>query len=52
MGFVLATGLLHVTGILIGLVDLLPVGGKLLRTAGGLIATTGLVLLAALVSHA
>jgi urease accessory protein len=46
LGFVLATGLLHVSGILIGLVDLLPVGGKLLRTAGGLIATTGLVLLA------
>ena len=52
LGFVLATGILHVTGILIGLVDLLPVGGKLLRTAGGLIATTGFLLLAALVSHA
>jgi urease accessory protein len=51
LGFVLATGLLHVSGILIGLVDLLPVGGKLLRTAGGLIATTGFVLLAALVNH-
>jgi urease accessory protein len=52
LGFVLATGLLHVSGILIGLVDLLPVGGKLLRTAGGLIASTGLFLLAALVNHA
>jgi urease accessory protein len=52
LGFVLATGLLHVSGILLGLVDLLPVGGKLLRTAGGLIATTGLFLLAALVNHA
>jgi urease accessory protein len=52
LGFVLATGLLHVSGILIGLVDLLPVGGKLLRTAGGLIATTGVFLLASLVNHA
>jgi urease accessory protein len=52
LGFVLATGLLHVSGILIGLVDLLPAGSRLLRTAGGLIATTGLVLLAALVTHA
>jgi urease accessory protein len=51
LGFVLATGLLHVSGILIGLVDLLPVGGKLLRTAGGLIATTGLFLLVTLVNH-
>ena len=51
LGFVLATGLLHVSGILIGLVDLLPAGSKLLRTAGGLIATTGFVLLAALVNH-
>jgi urease accessory protein len=52
LGFVLATGLLHVSGILIGLVDFLPVGGKLLRTAGGLIASTGLFLLAVLVAHA
>jgi urease accessory protein len=52
LGFVLATGLLHVSGILIGLVDLLPAGSRLLRTAGGLIATTGLVLLVALVTHA
>jgi urease accessory protein len=52
LGFVLATGLLHVSGILIGLVDLLPIGGKLLRTVGGLIATTGVFLLASLVSHA
>jgi urease accessory protein len=52
MGFVLATGLLHVCGILIGLVDLLPVGTKVLRTAGGLIAVTGLFLLSGLVLHA
>jgi urease accessory protein len=52
LGFVLATGLLHVSGILIGLVDWLPAGSKLLRTAGGLIAATGLFLLAGLVTHA
>jgi len=52
LGFVLATGLLHLSGILIGLVDWLPAGGKLLRTAGGVIAATGLFLLAALVTHA
>lgn len=52
MGFVLATGLLHLCGILIGLVDLLPIGTKLLRTAGGLIAATGLLLLSGLVIHA
>jgi urease accessory protein len=51
-GFVLATGLLHASGILIGLVGLLPLGTKLLRTAGGLIAATGLFLLAGLVTHA
>jgi urease accessory protein len=51
-GFVLATGLLHASGILIGLVGLLPLGTKLLRTAGGLIAATGLFLLAGLVAHA
>ena len=52
LGFVLATGLLHVSGILIGLVDLLPAGNKLLRTAGGLITAAGLFLLVALVTHA
>ena len=52
LGFVLATGLLHVSGILIGLVDSFPAGSKLLRAAGGLIATTGLVPLAVLVIHA
>jgi urease accessory protein len=50
-GFVLATGLLHASGILIGLVGLLPLGTRLLRTAGGLIAATGLFLLAGLVTH-
>jgi urease accessory protein len=52
LGFVLATGLLHLSGILIGLVDWLPTGGKLLRATGGLIAVTGLFLLATLVTHA
>jgi urease accessory protein len=52
LGFVLATGLLHVSGILIGLVDLLPLGTRVLRTAGSLIAATGLFLLAGLVTHA
>jgi urease accessory protein len=52
LGFVLATGLLHVSGITIGLVDLFPSGNKMLRTTGGLIATTGLLLLASLVTHA
>ena len=44
LGFVVATGLLHVTGILIGLVTELPQGDKLLRTAGGLIGAAGLYL--------
>ena len=44
LGFVVSTGLLHVTGILIGLVTELPQGDKLLRTAGGLIAAAGLYL--------
>jgi urease accessory protein len=51
LGFVLATGLLHVSGILIGLLDLLPAGGKLLRAAGVFISAAGLVLLAGLVMH-
>lgn len=48
LGFVLATGLLHASGILIGLLNLLPSGGRLLRTAGALISGMGLVLLAGL----
>ena len=52
VGFVIATGLLHVCGILIGLVEARPAGARLLRTAGGLIAATGIFLLAGLVTHA
>ena len=50
-GFVLATGLLHVCGILIGLVDVFPVGAKVLRTAGGFIAVIGAFLLFGLVTR-
>jgi urease accessory protein len=50
-GFVLATGFLHLCGILIGLLDLWPAGGKILRTAGGFIATAGAFLLAGIVGH-
>jgi urease accessory protein len=51
LGFVLATGLLHLCGILIGLVDLWPAGGKILRTAGGFIALAGAFLLAGRVGY-
>jgi urease accessory protein len=44
LGFVVSTGLLHLTGILFGLVTELPGGGRLLRVAGGLIAAAGLYL--------
>ena len=52
IGFVIATGLLHVCGILIGLIETRPAGARLLRTAGGLIAAIGIFLLAGLVTHA
>jgi urease accessory protein len=52
LGFVLSTGLLHTCGILIGLVDVWPVGKRMLRTAGGFIALMGLFLLAVAVTHA
>lgn len=52
IGFVIATGLLHVCGILIGLVEARPAGARLLRTAGGMIAVIGIFLLAGLVTHA
>jgi urease accessory protein len=51
LGFVIATGLLHVCGILIGLVELWPAGAKFLRAAGSLIAATGVILLASVVTH-
>jgi urease accessory protein len=40
-GFVLATGLLHVTGIGLGFASDRPGGGALIRGAGGLIAAMG-----------
>jgi urease accessory protein len=43
-GFVIATGLIHVTGIAIGLVVKLPHGGKALRAGGSAIAAAGLFL--------
>jgi len=45
LGFVLATGLLHVCGILFGLINFRPAGAKALRMSGGLIAIVGIVLL-------
>ncbi|MEW6449847.1 MAG: HupE/UreJ family protein [Pseudomonadota bacterium] len=45
-GFVIATGLLHLTGIAIGLLTRWPVGQLVVRTAGGLIACVGVVFLA------
>jgi urease accessory protein len=43
-----ATGLLHLTGILIGFVTELPRGEKLLRAAGALIGAAGFYLFATL----
>ncbi len=43
-GFVSATGLIHLTGIGIGLVVKLPHGAKALRAGGGTIAAAGLFL--------
>ncbi len=41
LGFVLATGLLHVAGIGIGTLNRWPIGVKVTRGMGGLIAATG-----------
>ena len=41
LGFVLATGLLHATGITLGLVHRWPWGRVVVRTAGGTIAAAG-----------
>jgi urease accessory protein len=49
LGFVLATGLLHVCGILIGLINFWPSGTRVLRAAGGVIAVIGGFLLIGLV---
>jgi len=40
-GFVLSTGLLHLTGIAIGTLDRLPHGRQVLRASGGVIAIVG-----------
>ena len=51
VGFVLATGLLHLSGIAIGLIESRSAGARQLRGAGGCIALDGVVLLAGLVKH-
>lgn len=51
LGFVIATGWLHICGILFGLVEVWPTGAKLLRTAGAFIAGIGVFLLAGMVTH-
>lgn len=45
LGFVVATGLIHLAGIAIGLVTRLPHGHTLLRIGGGLIVAAGVYLL-------
>ena len=44
-GFVISTGLLHVSGILIGLLIAWPAGEKVVRICGGLIACVGIYFL-------
>ena len=51
-GFVLASGLLHGTGIALGMARALPRGELVLRVLGGLIALTGLWLLVAQLARA
>ena len=41
LGFVMATGTLHVIGIAIGAVDRFPKGASLLRLLGGLVSLAG-----------
>ncbi len=45
IGFVIATGLLHATGIGIGLIHRWPAGRTILRLAGALVALAGLAFL-------
>jgi urease accessory protein len=45
LGFVLATGLLHICGIVFGLINVSPSGARVLRVSGGLIALIGAWLL-------
>jgi len=47
VGFVLATGLLHLTGIVIGLLVAWPVGAQAVRVCGAAIAAVGIYFLAA-----
>ena len=47
-GFVISTGLLHLTGIAIGLSKALPHGAQALRASGGLIAAAGVWILMSL----
>ena len=50
MGFVLATGLLHLTGIFIGFITRVPHGEKFLQGGGLLISVTGFFLLKKIIS--
>jgi hydrogenase/urease accessory protein HupE len=45
VGFVLATGLLQVSGITVGLIHRWSLGARVLRFAGGIISLAGLFLL-------
>jgi urease accessory protein len=45
VGFVIATGCLHGTGITMGLIHRWPVGRRALRAAGGFVAAAGVVFL-------
>lgn len=47
VGFVLATGLLHLTGIVIGLLVAYPAGARAVRVCGAVIAAIGFYFLAA-----
>ena len=49
LGFVIATGLLHLTGIAFGLLARWPIGKVAVRTMGALIASTGALFLSRLV---
>jgi urease accessory protein len=48
-GFVIATGLLHLTGIAFGLLARWPAGRVAVRAAGGVIALTGVIYLGGLI---
>jgi len=48
LGFVVATGLIHIAGILIGFVTRLPHGVMLMRICGGVFSAAGIYLLVSL----